>query len=242
MTLLLAAVGVAIGAALQSATGFGFSLAAAPLLFAALGPAEAVGLLTILGTEVNLLTLGTERRRPQPLGRETVVLLGWAAPGALAGVAVLRALSVTALQIALTAGVVMTLLVRRRAPGHAPAWAAPLAGFVAGALTTSTTTSGPPLLAYLLGRGHAPSRLRDTLTVCFLALGPIAAVALVVTRTADAWPDPILLAALVPVVAVGHLAGRPLFARLAHGGRYEPVLTVVLLCSVAIGLAGVVVS
>jgi uncharacterized membrane protein YfcA len=140
----------------------------------------------------------------------------------------------------LTAGVVATLLVRGRRPARAPAWAAPLAGFAAGALTTSTTTSGPPLLAYLLGRGHDPGRLRDTLTVCFLVLGPIGAAALIVTGTADAWPDPVLLAALVPVVALGHLAGRPAFARLAHGGRYEPVLTVALLCSVVAGLVGVV--
>jgi uncharacterized membrane protein YfcA len=242
VTLLLAAVAVALGAALQSATGFGFSLVSAPLLFAALGPVEAVGVLIVLGTEVNLLTLGTERRRPRPLGREVAVLLGWAAPGALAGVAVLRSLSPTALQIALTAGVVLALLVRRHAPQHAPAWAGPLAGFVAGGLTTSTTTAGPPLLAYLLGRGHDPARLRDTLTVCFLALGPIGAAALVITGTAKAWPDPLLLAALVPVVALGHVAGRPVFARLAGGGRYEPVLTAVLVCSVLIGLAGVIIS
>jgi uncharacterized membrane protein YfcA len=243
MTLLvLAAVGVAVGAALQSATGFGFSLVAAPLLFAAIGPAEAVGMLIVLGLEVNLLTIGTERRRPAPLGRETARLLAWSLPGALAGVALLRSLSPLALQIALTAGVVGALLVRGHRPARAPAWAAPLAGFAAGALTTSTTTSGPPLLAYLLGRGHDPGRLRDTLTLCFLALSPIGAAALIVTGTAEAWPDPLLLAALVPVVVAGHLAGRPLFARLARGGRYEPVLTVALLCSVAVGLVGVAVS
>jgi hypothetical protein len=242
MTLLLAAVGVAIGAALQSATGFGFSLVCAPLLFAAIGPVEAVGLLIVLGVEVNVLTLGTERRRPRPLGRESAVLLGWAVPGALAGVAVLRALDATTLQIALTVGVVLALGLRRHAPHHAPAWAGPLAGFVAGGLTTSTTTAGPPLLAYLLGRGHEPARLRDTLTICFLALGPIGAAALVVTGTGSALPDAVLLAELVPVVALGHLAGRPLFARLARGGRYEPVLTGVLLCSVMFGLAGVLFS
>jgi hypothetical protein len=237
--LVLAALGAVIGAAVQSATGFGFSLVAAPLLFAAVGPVEAVGLLTLLGAEVNLLTLGTERRRPRPLGRETGILLAWAVPGALAGVAVLRALSAVALQLALTAGVIATLLVRRRAPGHAPAWAAPLAGFAAGALTTSTTTSGPPLLAYLLGRGHEPARLRDTLTTCFLALAAIGALALVVTGTDAAWPDPLLLAALVPLVAAGHVAGRPVFARLAGSGGYERALTAVLVCSLAIGLVGV---
>ena len=52
---------------LQAATGFGFSLVAAPLLFAAIEPEPAVVLLLVLGLEVNLLTLATERRRPRPL-------------------------------------------------------------------------------------------------------------------------------------------------------------------------------
>jgi uncharacterized protein len=234
--LALAAVGVLAGAALQSATGFGFSLIAAPLLFAAFGPVEAVGLMIVLGTETNLLALTTEGRRPRPLWNEVTVLLGWAVPGALVGVAVLRALSATALQIALTVGVVLTLIARRLAPRHTPAWAGPLAGFVTGSLTTSTSTSGPPMLLYLLGRGHEPSRLRDTLVVCFLGLSPIGALALLVTGTSDAVPDLGRLAVLMPATAVGQIAGRPLFARLAQGGRYEPVLTVVLLFAVVIGL------
>ncbi|MGH2949863.1 MAG: TSUP family transporter [Solirubrobacteraceae bacterium] len=94
---LLAAAAVTVGAALQSATGFGFSLIAAPLVFAAVGPPEAVGLLLVLSIEVNLLTLFTERRRPRPLGRDALVMLAWAAPGAVAGVAVLRALDAVAL-------------------------------------------------------------------------------------------------------------------------------------------------
>jgi uncharacterized protein len=235
---LLAAAGVAAGAALQSATGFGFSMLAAPLVFAAVGAPEAVGLMIVLGAEVNLLTLLTERRRPRPDVRECAVLLAWAVPGAIAGVAVLRALDEVTLQIAVSVGVVATLVARRLASGRrTPRWAAPLAGTVTGALTTSTTTAGPPLLVYLLGRGHDPERFRDTLTVCFLALCPIGAAALWVTGT-DAVPEATLLATLVPLVAVGHLAGRPVFARLARAGSYEPVLTAVLLAAVVVGLAG----
>jgi uncharacterized membrane protein YfcA len=241
VTAILAAAGVVAGAALQSATGFGFSLVAAPLLFAAVGPAEAVGALIVVGTFTSVLTIATEGRRPQPLRREAAVLLGWALPGALLGVAVLRALSAQALQIVLTVGVVLTLVLRRRVTRRertrpTPAWAAPLAGFAAGALTTSTSTSGPPLVTYLLGRGHAPGPLRDTLTVCFLALNPIGALALLVTGTTKAVPDLLLLAILLPATALGQLAGRPVFARLAHGGNYEPVLTTVLVISIVVGL------
>jgi uncharacterized membrane protein YfcA len=247
----LAVVAVALvsGAALQSATGFGFGLVAAPLLFATLDPQEAVGLLSALGLVVNALTLCTERRRPRPLARESAVLIAWAVPGALLGVVVLRSLDAVALQVLLSAGVLGTLAVRRlvaarsargsRTARPRPPWAAPLAGLISGGLGTSTTTSGPPLLLYLLGRGVEPAVVRDTLTVCFFALGFVGPFALLVTRTSGAMPDPLLVAAGVPVVAAGHLAGRSAFARLAAGGGYERIVTGVLLASVAAGLVGV---
>jgi hypothetical protein len=243
---------VGSGAALQSATGFGFSLLSAPLLFAVLDPQPAIGLLAALGIVVNLMTLLTERRRPRPLVREVVVLVGWAMPGALVGVLVLRSLDAVALQLLLSAGVVATLAARHLAtqrsaftpvlpggPRPRGPWAAPLAGALAGALSTSTSTSGPPLLLHLLGRGARPSVVRDTLTACFLSLGLITPLALLVTRTTEAVPEGLHVVVLVPAVAVGHLAGRRVFAHLAHGDRYEAVVTAVLLVSVAAGLAGV---
>ena len=67
-----AGVAVLAGAALQSATGFGFALVSAPLVFAAAEPEQAVWLLILLGLIVNLMTLGTEGRRPQPLVRDSL--------------------------------------------------------------------------------------------------------------------------------------------------------------------------
>ena len=234
---LLAAAAVVVGAALQSATGFGFSMVAAPLVFATVGPPEAVGVMIVLGLEMNVLTLFTERRRPRPLKRATPILLAWSVPGALAGVAVLRALDAVALQIAVSAGVVATVAARRLA-GHrrAPAWAGPIAGLAAGALTTSTTTAGPPLIIYLLGRRLDAARMRDTLSVCLLGLSVVGVAALAITGTSGAVPDAALVALLVPVVIAGHLAGRPLFAALLRSGRYEAVLTSVLLTAVVAGL------
>jgi uncharacterized membrane protein YfcA len=235
---LIAAAAVAAGAALQSATGFGFSVVAAPLVFAAIGPEEAVGLLLVLGTEVNVMTLATERRRPQPAVRECAVLLAFALPGAFAGVAALRALDPVALQVAVSIGVIATLAARHLSAGRrTPGWAGPIAGLAAGGLSTSTTTAGPPMLVYLLGRGLSPVQLRDSLPVCFLGLTVVSVVALAVTGTSGAVPDAELVAVLVPVVAVGHLAGRPLFAALARSRRYEPVVTALLLISILAGLA-----
>jgi uncharacterized membrane protein YfcA len=242
VTPLLAATAVAVfaGAAIQAATGFGFALLAAPLAFAALDSHEAIGLLLLLGSEIGVLTLATEGRRPQPMVRRCAIVLAWAIPAAVAGVAVLRALDAVTLQIAVSVGVAATLIVRHRAPaehrGPEPGWAAPATGLSAGALVTSTNTSGPPLLLYLLGRGDEATRVRDTLTVCQLGLSLIGAAALVATGTSDAVPRGWLVALFVPLVALAHLAGRPLFAHLAASGRYEPVLNATLVIAVVAGL------
>ena len=242
MTPLLAATAVAVfaGAAIQAATGFGFALLAAPLAFAALDSHEAIGLLLLLGSEIGVLTLATEGRRPQPMVRRCAIVLAWAVPAAVAGVAVLRALDAVTLQIAVSVGVAATLIVRRRAPAEhrepEPRWAAPATGLSAGALVTSTNTSGPPLLLYLLGRGDEATRVRDTLTVCQLGLSLIGAAALVATGTSDAVPRGWLVALFVPLVALALLAGRPLFAHLAASGRYEPVLNATLMIAVVAGL------
>ena len=254
MNLLAVAAGVAVvaGAALQSSVGFGFALVAAPLLFAAASPPEAVGLLVLLGLEISLLTLLTERRRPEPVWRDVVVVVAWALPGALAGVAVLRALDELALQLLVTCAVLVALFVNLRAahrtpppPGAAhepPRWARPAAGLASGALNTSTSTGGPPLVLLLMARGLRPSVVRDTLTASFAGLAPVSATALALTSTGEAVPSVAAVAVLVPLAALGHLAGRPLFARLAAGHAYERVLTAVLLATVAAGLLGVLLS
>ncbi len=202
MTPLLVATGVAVfaGAALQGATGFGFALLSAPLVFAALDAQEAIGLLLLLGMEIGVLTLATEGRRPRPMLRRCAVVLVWAVPAAVVGVAVLKALDAIALQVAVSVGVVATLLMRRRAPtehrGREPRWAAPATG-----------------------------------------LSVIGVVALVVTRTEDALPGGGLVAVFVPLVLLAQIAGRPLFARLAERGAYEPVLNATLVIAVVAGLA-----
>jgi uncharacterized membrane protein YfcA len=231
-----ACVSIVAGALLQAATGFGFSLLAAPLTFAAVDPAPAVGLLLLLGAEVNLLTLA-ESRRPEPLRHSTLVILACATPGAFVGVAVLRALPAVALQILVTLGILGTLAARRGAGrrAHVPAWAA---GAAAGALTTSTSTNGPPMLLHLLDQGAPPAAVRDTMTIAFLGLAVLGAIALAVTGT-PALPDTTLVLALLPAVLAAHLVGRRLFRRLAAGGAYEPVLNVLLAVAAIAGLVGV---
>jgi uncharacterized protein len=249
MSLLALAAGVAVltGAALQSSIGFGFALVAAPLLFAATSPPEAVGLMIVLAVEVSLLTLLTERRRPEPVWGDVGPVVAWSLPGAFAGVAVLRALDDLALQLLVTAGVLLALAVNLRAARRAapvaeeepPRWACPAAGLASGALNTSTSTGGPPVVLLLMSRGLRPGVVRDTLTTTFLGFAAVSTVALALTSTGEAVPDAAAVAALVPLAALGQLAGRRVFGRLATSRAYEGVLTAVLLVTVAVGLASV---
>jgi hypothetical protein len=87
----------------------------------------------------------------------------------------------------------------------------------------------------LLGRGHAPHRVRDTLATSFLALSVLGGIVLAATGTRGAAPDGAALAALIPLAAAGQLAGRRAFHRLAGGG-YEAVLIATLTASALLGL------
>jgi uncharacterized membrane protein YfcA len=248
---LLAIAAAFAGGACHAATGFGFALVAAPLVAAAMAPETAVSTVITVAVGLSVLTLVSERRRPQPLWREAAWLLAWGAAGAMLGALLLERLDRTALQLVVSAGVLAALATREFAPegGQAtgasrrrwlPATAAkrrrwlPAAGFTAGALTTTTTTNGPPLLVYLLGRGLPAVRVRDTLSVLFVAFGAIGIGAIAIGAPDYDLPSAGVVAGLAAGAAIGHLAGRPIFARLAPS-RYERVVAGLLFASVVIG-------
>ena len=229
------------GAALQSATGFGFALVSAPLLFAAAEPEQAVGLLILLGLLVNLITLGTEGRRPQPLRPRPAAILAWAVPGVFVGLLALRSLDSTALQVAVTLGVFATLAVRALARRRRDAAAA--ARLVGGARhrlrlrrADDLDEHRRPARRALHARArrppvadarHADDHVHRLLPARHRGAGG--------ERHRGRGPARRALAALVPRRRVGHLAGRPVFARLAED-RYEPVLTAVLIATALAGL------
>jgi uncharacterized membrane protein YfcA len=233
----LAALAVGVGAALQSAVGFGFALLAAPVLFAVVGPRPAVGALLVLAVEINLLALLGERRRREVLRSTTARILGWSVPGALAGALALRSLPAAALQVAV-AVVVFAALAQRAWPGaaarRAGALAGPrgaaLAGLASGALTTSTGASGPPIVLHLLARRATPDETRDTLMACFTGLCGVGAVALAALGALSLDVAPALLAALLACALAGQLAGRRGFRALREG-RHERAVELLLAVS-----------
>ena len=235
----IAGVAVLAGAALQSATGFGFALVSAPLLFAILGPQEAVTAGVLLGVELNLITLAGERRRPRVLRRDTVALVAWALPGLVVGALALRALPDRALSVAVAVAVLAALALRLRArarPAAAPrparAWYAAAAGAGSGALSTSTSLGGPPLVFFLLARGASPEQMRDTLAAVFVALSVLAVPVLLVAGT---FVVPNAIGVLLAGAAVGQLLGRRAFAWLG-GERHEAAVLVVLAATALVAL------
>jgi uncharacterized protein len=239
----LVAAAALAAAVVQASTGLGFALVLGPALFALLEPESAIVALTVLGIALNLLVLFGERRRPAVAWGEVRPILAAAAPGALCGVLVLRALPKPWLQVTVGAAVIgaAALRARSRAEAVAPTAGDPRArlalGFASGTLTTSAGINGPPMALWFTHRGLGPAEVRDSLSAAFLGLGLIGGVVLapVLATAGEDIEWPALAAGLVCVVA-GHAVGRRAFARI-DAERYEPLLLVLI---VAAGAASVV--
>lgn len=246
MTVALAALAVLAGAALQSATGFGFALVAAPILFALLGPREAVSAGVLLALLLSGLTLATEWRRPAVLWRDAVALVAWSVPGLALGALALRELPERPLSalvaLAVLAALVLRMRSRSRSRSHGPAarprrWHGPVAGLASGALATSTSLSGPPLVFCLLARGAAPAAMRDTLAAIFVAEALLSFPVLLGSGT-FALPSGVW--ALLAAGLAGQLLGRRAFAWL-RGERYERAVLALLAVTALVALTASVV-
>ena len=240
MTVALAGSALALfaGAALQSATGFGFALVSAPILFALLGPREAVTAGVLVAMALNLMTLAGERRPLQVRTGDAVALLAWSLPGLALGAIALRDLSERVLTVlvalAVFAGLALRVLGRRRAATARPrAWHLPAAGVTGGALSTATSLNGPPLVFCLLARGASPPQMRDTLATIFIVHAVLGLAALLLAAT-YAMPDGVWL--LLAAGAGGQLLGRRAFGRL-QGEHYERAVLVVLALTALVALA-----
>ena len=242
MTQAGAALALFLGAALQSATGFGFALVSAPVLFALLGPREAVTAGVVVGIQLNSLTLATERRRPQVLGRGALALVAWSLPGIALGALALRAVPEQPLSVLVALAVLAGLALRGRdsrvkAAARPQRWHVPAAGLSSGALSTSTSLSGPPLVFCLLARGAAPGQMRDTLAAIFIAESVLSVPTLLLTGTFAA---PRALGGLLLAGLGGQLLGRRAFGWL-HGERYERAVLVTRAATALVALGSSVV-
>jgi uncharacterized membrane protein YfcA len=232
------------GATLQSAAGFGFALVLAPAAFAVLEPDEAVTVLLILGLELNLLVLFAERRRIEPLWGELRPLLLWALPGLVGGVVLLALLERPELQVAVGLLVIAAIALRMRggveaSPTRPGGGMQAATGLATGALTTTTGTSGPPLVLWLERVGATPGQLRDTLAISFLVLDLLGIAALLAPGGAGFDLDASHIATLLAITLAGQLLGREIFARLPQEAFRRVAFALVLLTGLASITAGI---
>lgn len=244
----LAALAAFAGAFVQSATGFGFALVLSPALFAVLEPVEAVTSLLILGLALNLLVL-FERGRPEHVDWGGLApMLAAAIPGLAIGVLALTQLSKQTLQVAVGVAVILAAgwqLHRRRRREHPASARArphgalvrPAVGFASGALTTSISVSGPPIVLWLEARGVPPEEFRASLAASFLLLNLAGGLLLVAARGSGAF-DPGAVLPLLALVATGYLLGALAFRRFDHERFFRLVLVLVACTGVASIVAG----
>jgi uncharacterized protein len=239
----LAALAALAGAFVQSATGFGFALVLSPALLAVLEPVEAVTTLLLLGLVLNVLVL-FEHGRPRNVDwRSLVPVLVAAVPGLVVGLVALTQLSKATLQVAVGVAVVLAAawqLLRPARPVRIPPSSGWLAGFVSGALTTSISVSGPPVVIWLEARGMPPEEFRASLAVSFFAFN-LAGVGLLLAAEGSGALEAATILPLLAIVLVGHALGLLAFRRLDRERFFTAVLVLVAatgLASIAAGLAG----
>jgi uncharacterized protein len=236
----LAAAAAFVGAFVQSTTGFGFALLLSPAAFAALEPVEAVMTLLVLGLALNLLVL-FEQGRPEHVGwRGLAPLLLWALPGLALGAVALTRLSKDVLQVVVGLAVmaVAAWQLRRRHHGADPhPVPAGVAGFTSGALTTSISVSGPPIVLWLEARGAHPEEFRASLAASFLALNLTGGVILLATEGSGSLEAGTVLPLLGLVIA-GYALGAAAFRRLNRERFYTLALALVAATGAASVVAG----
>ena len=223
-----------LAALVQAGTGFGGALLLAPVLFATLRPAQAVVLSALLW--IVQAAVMTVHLRPHVLGREVRPLAAAALPGLVVGALVLRVAPASALQVGV--GIAVLVATALGVAWHARAAPARLAwpaGVLCGALTTSISVNGPPLVLYLTGRGTSPAELRATLAATFLVVDVAAAGVLAASGTLEG-PPLAAVAALAVAVPPGIALGLWLAPRVPV--RVQVVAVRVLL--VALGVASIV--
>jgi uncharacterized membrane protein YfcA len=231
----LAAVAAFAGAAVQSATGFGFALVLSPALFAVMDPVEAVTALLALGLALNLLVL-FEGGRPEHVDwRALAPMLAAALPGLAVGAVALTQLSKEALQVAVGVAVILAAGWQLWVPRpRLSAWAA---GLASGALTTSISVSGPPLVLWLTARGVRPEEFRTSLAASFLVLNLAGGIVLVAVEGGGAF-DGGAVALLLALVVAGYALGAVVFRRLDRELFFNIVLGLVVLTGLASVVAG----
>ena len=229
--LLVAAVAVLFGAAVQSMVGLGLGLVAAPVI-SFLDPTLMPGTLLITVIVLPVLTLVQEWRHVDWHG------MLWAMParipGTIAGVGVVALLDPRALAafigVMVLVAVALTLWSFKVRITRSSLVAA---GLLSGFAGTATSVGGPPMA--LLYQNESPEKVRASLAAFFLFGGVFSVVALAVGGQIDARTTAAGII-LIPFVGLGFILGARVRRRV-DPGRMRTILLSVVTAS-ALGLLG----
>ncbi|HRE00041.1 MAG TPA: sulfite exporter TauE/SafE family protein [Ilumatobacteraceae bacterium] len=226
----VAVAGVILFASLVTAVaGFGFALMSVPLMSLVIDIHTAVVVSSMVSVCANGVQAFVDRRyRDGTLIRRLTLACFIGLPF---GYLVYRAVGDTALRIVLGAGVIVAVALLSRGlnlthVGPGLDWAM---GIISGVLSTSISTSGPPLVFDLQARRLDPNVFRATIQAVFLFAGLAGLVLFSVGG--DIGRDELAIsAAAVPALAAGLLLGFPLRRRVT-GDRFRVLVNVLLTVS-----------
>lgn len=192
-------------------SGFGAALIFVPLASIALGPQRAAPLMLLLEAgAIVALTPGAWREADR---REVSLLAAGALVGTPAGAAVLVMADPLALRwgVSLAVLALLGLVMSGWRVAARPAPALPVGiGLAGGVLAGIAMVSGPPVMAYLLGRGGTARQVRASFALFLAASGAVAAVAFAVAGLlVPALLPPLLVSA--PAYAAGIWGGVRMF-------------------------------
>lgn len=234
MSMLIAAAAIIlIAAVVHAVTGFGFALVATPLLAMTADPHTAV-VATTLSALAMTVTVAV-RQRPYAEWRVGAIAFVGIVLGMPLGLVVYRITSERLLTGLIGVGVLAcTAIVWRgvKIQGNTPTLVG--VGLLSGALSTSTGTNGPPMVAAFQGMGYDPRTFRATLAVVFGGTSVCSLLGFLVAGQVSI--DALWIGLVgVPVVQLGYWFGNALFNRI-DPQRFRTVVLAALLVSAAITL------
>jgi uncharacterized membrane protein YfcA len=228
--------------ALRGLTGFGFAIAAVPLLSLVLSPKLAVGVSTLL----QLVFVFTDA--PRAWARSHLAPFPALVTGALLGTPLgmlaLRVMPQSLDRIAIALAAIVAFFVVWRAKASRNAWVTsnpgPI-GFLSGLLNGLASMPGPPVVMYFLSASISAVEARASLIVFCAATAIFATVSGIVMGIVNASAGAIA-AMCLPMLLAGNLAGSALFH--ASDARVYRSAGLVVLAAGAVsaawkGLAGV---
>jgi uncharacterized membrane protein YfcA len=228
--------GVFAASVLRGFTGFGFGLAAVPLLSLAMPPAQVVPLVVTLQVIIGVAGL---RAAWGECDRQAIAVL---APGLVLGVPVglliLTELSPDPVRLVIGGVIAFSVwLIHRgiRLPPNPSRRVGFAVGLVSGVISGLASMGGPPVVVYLLALGHSANRMRSTAIVYFMLSGSFSLIPMsvrgLITRDILTWA-----VVSLPVLFGGSRVGTWAFHKAKP--RHHRMVALVTLSALAVLLIG----